>query len=448
MSGILSDIAGRLLTRVLLVELNAARIGEILHGPDSAARWDEFVDGCANTDYWHSLSVPYPTVLDRLHRVLDNRCRAMIACAQRFAADRDLLPGNGPLTALRLDAGDSHQGGRTVNLLSRGATTIVYKPRSLAVDAALAAVLDGLRSSLPSLLIRVPRVIERTGYGWAEYVAHRFCADDTELTAFYRGCGHWLALMRLLGGTDLHSENVIASGPVPVVVDCETVISPASVPPPSGLGDAHDRAGELITASVLRVGLLPTRGTTLGWRGVDYSALGGIPGQQAQHREPTIIDAGLDTAHLGYRLADPPESANRPAPEPDLSRFWPEVVTGFEELTDALRDLDTNGRLASLLEGLRDCPIRVLRRPTEVYAEHARMLWHPAALHDEPAALRQAGELLRAHEENTSTQPVDPAVIAAELADLRVGDIPVFSTTPRIGRLTGPGDTSGSSRTC
>jgi type 2 lantibiotic biosynthesis protein LanM len=440
LSGVLLDVVGRLVSRVLLVELNAARLTGRQRAADPAARWDEFIDGCASIDYWHSLRGTYPTMLDRLRQVLDNRGTALLACARRFAEDRVLLPGDGELTGFRI-GGDSHLGGATVNLLRRGPTTIVYKPRSLTVDAALAAVLDDLRAGLPALRIRVPPVIDRGDYGWAEHVEHRYCAGDAELRAFYTGCGHWLALMRLLNGTDLHGENLIACGPTPVVVDCETVIAPPLELPPSGLGSAHDRALAMIAASVLRIGLLPIRGTTLGWRGIDYSAIGGLPGEQVRHREPMIVDLGLDTARMGYRLADPPVLPNRPSANPELARFWPAVLDGFTELTGHLGALDRVGRLEPMLNPLRDCRIRVLRRPSEAYAEHARMLWHPAALHDEPAALRQAGDLLRAHEQNTAAAPAGAEVIAAELADLCTGDLPIFTTTPRTGRVTGPAGT-------
>ena len=39
-----------------------------------------------------------------------------------------------------------------------------------------------------------------------------------------------LSLMRLLSGSDLHAENLIAHGPHPVVVDCETLFTPKPQP--------------------------------------------------------------------------------------------------------------------------------------------------------------------------------------------------------------------------
>jgi type 2 lantibiotic biosynthesis protein LanM len=441
-TGAFRDTVGRLLSRVLILELNAARVSGTLEGPDPAARWHEFIQRYADERAWKALSQHYPSMLDRIGRVVDNRCAAALAVATRFAADRALLPGDGELTSMRIGLGDSHDQGRTVDLLHRGDTTIYYKPRSLGVDAALTALLDDLRAHLPELHIRVPAVIDRGDYGWAAQVDHRWCADDAELRAFYRGCGHWLAVMRLLGGGDLHAENLVACGPVPVVVDCETIITPMPDLAPSGLGDGNDRAAALITDSVLRVGLLPTRGAGLGWRGVDSSAIGGLLGQQPQTRVPLIIDGGLDTARMGYRLIDPPGAFNHPHQQPTLTRFWVDVLAGFSDLTDCLVGLDSAGVLEPMLDRFRDCRIRAVLRDTESYAEHARMLWHPVSLHDEETAVARAADLLRTQGEKSAGMPADPAVVAAEVAELLDGDIPVFVTTPRIGQLTGPRGTT------
>lgn len=69
------------------------------------------------------------------------------------------------------------------------------------------------------------------------------------------------------------------------------------------------------------------------------------------------------------------------------------------------------------------------------------MLWHPASLHDPDAAANRAADLLSRMAAVTPGVPDDPAVIAAEVNDLLEGDIPFFATTPREGRLTGPGGT-------
>ncbi len=426
----------RKVSRVLVLELNAARLTGTLTATDSAGRWAEFVARTCEPGYWESLGTHYPTLLPRLRTVVANRVAAAVELAHRFAADRGELD-IGELTGAAFGAGDSHRGGRSVVLLTGTTGAVVYKPRSVAVDQALA---DLLAAVVPDAddPIRVPSVLVRPGYGWAERVVHRYCVTDDELARFYRNLGRWLAVMRLVGGTDLHQENLIAVGPVPVVVDCETLFTPRQPAPPSGYGEATDAALAMVAGSVLGTGLLPGRGLVLAWRGIDTSAIGALPGQQPAPEVPVIMAAGTDTAHIGFARAPREPTANHPCQEPVLGKYWEHVVTAFSEQTALLRDLDRAGTLAALLAPFADLPVRAVLRATETYAELSRMLWHPAALHDEAGAVAKAEDLLARHAGNAPDAPAAPEVIAAEVAELLTGDIPFFTTTPATGVLDGP----------
>ncbi|WP_049561836.1 type 2 lanthipeptide synthetase LanM family protein [Nonomuraea sp. SBT364] len=438
----LEEDVRRKITRVLVLELNAARLSGRLTAPDPAARWEQWKKTVAEPEFWHGLAVPYPAMTARLTTVIRYRCEAAFAFAARFARDRAALaalPGapSGELVGVEFGAGDSHRGGQTVVLAHGEDGRVLYKPRSLAVDAALA----GLLTHLGATTMRVPRVVIGQGYGWAEHIGHRHCADAGELRAFYRGMGHWLALMRLLGGSDLHAENLIAAGPHPVVVDCESLFTPHAKARPTGYGHAVDLAVELVDASVMRTGLLPGRGVALGWRGVDMSAAGALPGQQPEVELPVVLGVGTDSPRMGTERVELPPAANHPSPEPVLGHYWDVIIAGFDELGDRLTGLDRSGELEPLLAGFADCPVRAVLRSTESYAELARMLWHPAALHDEAPARAKAAALLAKMSENVPGAPGDPAIIAAEVDELCDGDIPLFDTTPRAGVLRGPAGT-------
>jgi class II lanthipeptide synthase len=443
----LRDSVARKVSRVLVLELNAARITGRLTGASSAERWAEFLALSSKAEFWAELAGPYPTLSHRLDVVIGNQCAAAVELGRRFAEDRSDLAAllgmpAGELTGVEFGAGDSHRGGRTVatlRLAGGASRAIVYKPRSVTIDTALARLLDGVLGQAPALTrIRVPAVLARDGYGWAEHVEHRYCDGESELRDFYRGIGHWLAVMRLVGGSDLHSENLIACGPVPVIVDCETLFTPHPEVPATGLGLAVDKAAELVNSSVLRTGLLPGRGLALGWRGVDASGVGALRSEQPSARQPVIVGGGSDVARVDTAPLEFAPAANHPSADPVLARYWDRVLAGFDELTSTLVDLDVAGELAPLLAEFADCPMRIVVRPTEVYAELARMLWHPVSLHDEPAAVARAVELLTGQAKNIPGAPSDPTVVEAEVADLLHGDVPFFATTVRRGTMVGP----------
>jgi type 2 lantibiotic biosynthesis protein LanM len=435
------------LSRLLVVELNVARVEGRLAGEDPRERWEQFLQLSSDRAFWDHLAIHYPSLPPRIAAIVRHRCKASLRFAERWALNRPRLSGlggdnPGELLELKFGAGDSHRGGQTVAIQRTETGQIVYKPRSLAIDIALRHfIAEVAKHHREPLRIRVPKAVGFDDHGWVEFIPHRYASGTEELRDFYRGIGHWLAIMRLLGGRDLHAENVIAHGGSPVVIDCETLFTPIIQRPPSEYGHAVDRAVELIGRTVLNVGLLPNRGVGLGWRGVDNSAVGMLPGEQPMVRHPDIIKAGSDDAHIGVTLVETDKSQNHPSAQPALAEYWPNVLEGFDAMTDTLRHLDAAGALRSHLEAFAPCRIRVVPRATEVYSEIGRMLWHPVSLHNLEPARQHAFDLLQKMAANISSAPGDPGVINAEIEDLMIGDIPVFSTFVKDGRLEGPRST-------
>ncbi|HEY4092117.1 MAG TPA: type 2 lanthipeptide synthetase LanM family protein [Luteibacter sp.] len=425
----LCENAARKLNRVLLLELHAARLSGDLPA-DEEAGFRAFVAHATTPAFVAAITQRYPALKPRLNKALDQQCTAITTLLARLVHDRDALctfagVDLGTLRAIDLGEGDVHEGGQSVARLTFAGATLMYKPRSLRVDAALDDFLEALMPG-DSCRIRVPAVLDRGEYGWARYVAHIHCVDDIELGVFYQNIGRWLAVMRLLGGTDIHYENLIASSAVPYVVDVESLFVTEVPVPPTGKGQAVDLAQSLIRASVLRTGLVPFRAPVLGLDGVDISAIGALQGEQPKIRVPEIIDGGTTRARVGLVSVDIDIGKNHPCANPDISRFWEDIVAGFRGMTDTLASRLSQGTLLPLMQPFLGTRIRRIRRPTQAYVEVMRMLWHPASLHDEAAAIDRARDLL---EKNAAAQPIAPSdsrSIAAEIDDMRFGDIPVF----------------------
>ncbi|TDR41273.1 type 2 lantibiotic biosynthesis protein LanM [Tahibacter aquaticus] len=427
----LTESARLKLNRVLLLELHAAQRAGELDAPDEAARFARFVSQAQTESFDRHLQQRYPALWPRLQQSLRQQRLALREMAARLVADRAVLATllgqpAGRLSAINLGMGDLHAGGHAVAQLQFEGGRLLYKPRSLRIDQCLDTLLQNLFGDDP-LRIRVPAVVDRSDYGWAAFVMHRHCANEAELQRFYRGLGEWLGVLRLIGGVDIHHENLIACGPVPVVVDPESLFALVASAPPSGNGHAYDLASNLAFTSVVRTGIVPFRSETPGFSGVDLSAAGSLPGQQPKVHAPVIADEGTTRAHLKLVDVDVQHAQNHPCPQPDVSRFWNELSEGFLAVSTALRTLDARGGLAPLLDSFRGCMARDVRRPTQAYVEIARMLWHPASLHDAPAARIRARELLRRNAALTLATPVQDDEIEAEIDALCSGDIPVFA---------------------
>lgn len=426
----LLDHARLKLNRVLLLELHAAkRAGELGDGSD-AERFTRFVGQSLQPAFTEHLDRRYPTLQQRLQRSLHQQRKAIEALLERFIADRAaLLPllgrPAGHLKALNLGQGDLHAGGQTVARLTLDGGEVMYKPRSLRIDHALETLLAKVFGA-GDQRIRVPAVIDRGEYGWAAFVTHRYCDNDAELRQFYQGLGHWLAILRLLGGTDIHQENLIAAGAVPVVIDVESLFAATPAGEPSSYGHAYDIAQALIRSSVLRTGIVPFRSPALGFDGVDLSAAGALPNQQPKVHAPIIIHEGTTEARVKVIDIEVTTAQNHPSPNPDVSLFWDHISEGFLEATTRLRHYDGRGELRPWLAAFEHCKARDIRRPTQAYMELGRMLWHPASLHDEAKAIERARDLLARNAAVVAIAPSAAHEIAAEIDDLRHGDVPIF----------------------
>jgi type 2 lantibiotic biosynthesis protein LanM len=449
------------LSRLFLIELHALRLtGGHADSKDDTGTWAAFIEQASQDGYLDRVAARYPAAGPRVEAVARLSVAAVAGFAARLAADRTALQQvtgvpTGELTGVAFGAGDTHRGGLTVTRVDFDSGTVMYKPRRSEIDAALGGLIDELYAAFPQApapeeRIRVPRVLARDGYGWAEFVRHRYCADERELALFYRNIGHWLGVLRFVGGTDMHSENMVAAGPVPVIVDSETLFdalptvggqSPVEFPA-SGRGEAVDVAAAAIRRTVLRTGLLPVRGAGYALGGVDISGVGALPGQQPRIPTPVVAGGGTAAARLQVDLIEMPTAGNHPSPTPVLSTYWDRVLEGFREMTAHLRGrvgghsgARNDGRDGrddggyDLLRRFEGVEARRILRPTQAYVDIARMLWHPASLHDEAAAVERARDILRRNAAALPWAPTQAGTIDAEVADLLTGDVPLFTFT-------------------
>ena len=137
-------------SRLLVLELNAARVTGRLSGENSEQRWQQFLELSSQPSFWDDLASQYSS-LWRIGALVRKRCMATLRFAQRWTADRhrlERLCGGDPgeLNELNFGAGDSHLGGSTVAIVRGEGWRVVYKPRSLAIDNALRGFIAELGS--------------------------------------------------------------------------------------------------------------------------------------------------------------------------------------------------------------------------------------------------------------------------------------------------------------
>ncbi|WP_162002369.1 type 2 lanthipeptide synthetase LanM family protein [Streptomyces sp. CB01881] len=427
----LARALARRCARVLVLELHGARAAGGLRGGTPSERFDSFVESMKHQASLAALFTTYPV----LGRVIGQSCLHAVAALDellgRFAADRaeivaTLLRGVDPGDLLRVDtgAGDGHRRGRTVAVLRfADGRRVVYKPRPLQAHRYFNDVLEWFNARPGTPGLPVLALLDRGAYGWVEYITHRPCETRSQLDRFYRRQGSLLALLYALEGTDLHFENLVARGDEPALIDVETLFHP----PPAARAD--DPAALALRSSVYRIGLLPH--LLLGDReAMDVSGLGGDPGAPLPMDGVEWADPGTDRMRLVRRPQTLAGAANRPGlaggraePAAHTEALVAGFAGGYRAIAAGRRELlGPQGMLSSFA----DTAVRVVVRPTQIYTTLLTEATHPDALRD--AAEREALFGLLGTDE--SAGPGHPGALAFEIAQLRDGDVPLFTTTP------------------
>src|SRR5262249_46645796 len=150
------------------------------------------------------------------------------------------------IVAIEPGLGDLHLRGRSVTAVSfADGRKIVYKPRDVRSYIFFGEVAGWLGRLVPGGL-RAARTVARDGYGWQEFITDAPLARPAGAREFYRREGMLLAVLYALHASDIHAQNIIASGDQPVLVDAETLFHP-TLPVPGG---AVDPAASALNDSV------------------------------------------------------------------------------------------------------------------------------------------------------------------------------------------------------
>ena len=361
---------------------------------------------------------------------------------RRLAASRLPLQqhfGIGPAAVVhkvQLGLSDPHRGGRAVAILSFGGsggddtTKVVYKPKDMQVDQTYQDFLQALNdaSTLPPL--RRLTVLSQDGYGFMEWVEHRPCSSDAELERFYRNAGRTMAVLHILGCTDCHYENLIASDDQLVLIDTETLLEADLRDLISDDGDDPDQLSDLQTSmqgSVLRSGLLPQ------WlmagagkkRAFDISALG-IQPPPPEREMPGWLGLNSDGMMAGRssQACELPTSLPVDLGSPQrLTDFIEQLCDGFAlQLQEAIR---LRSPLQQALARFSGQPRRLVARATRLYFTIQRQMLEPASLRSAVAHGLKLEQLSRSFV-LASEKPLNWPMFRAELLQMERLDIPFF----------------------
>lgn len=375
----------------------------------------------------HTFLLRFPVLARWLSTVTRDLCDNGRRVVQRLARDVDeigLTLFAEPIlafTSLQLGRSDHHDGGCSVAfvgvLLESGPETLVYKPRPLGSERATQDLLARLTDDgIVGFALR--RVLAKDGYGYEERIrsGRNHVGSSAQAARVHEELGGFLAIFYVLGGSDLHYENVLVADGHVFVCDCETVLGvavPGEQPATGTVLDSVYRTGLLEWPLPVNAGAVLRLSATAGGESYDMPfALARLQ----EGRAPAVrYESGVRVQESG---------ANRVMLDGELVEARDHeaaIVQGFRAVHDWFRHApDAGERIASLFAGTE---VRFVPRSTQIYAQLLSVSRHPRCLVEPLEVDLVFGRL----GENPHRWDVDGAAAAMEARSLWQLDVPTFA---------------------
>lgn len=423
----------KFILKSVILEVNIARKIGMLEGETSSERFQYFMRQFMEKE---SLRMEffsnYPVLARLLVEGTLNSIQMTTEIISRFTDDRESIKTliNGrvhPLKQLKIGIGDTHQNGRAVSiLLFEDGNSVVYKPRSLAVDECFQSVISWInQTGKVRHPLAVAKVINQGTYGWQEFIPYKECNKEEEVSHFYYRQGAYTALFYVLGSSDFHAENIIASGEYPIPVDLETLFS-KNLEMSNHVKEQNQLTAEL-NNSVYASLMLPTPVFENSFIDFDLSAIGAGGNQQSKKvKSRKVVNEGTDEMRLSKEYATLGTYQNRPSYNGkvyDTEKYEGDIQAGFRDmymlfLYHKQAFLQEDGPLSTF----KHAPIRQVFRPTHVYAEFLQNSLHPDYLFNGLSRVQLFDYLWQI----TSMTDQFEQLVRLETKDLLRHDVPYF----------------------
>ncbi len=441
---------GMLCHRVLVLELNVARMEERLNGDTPKLRFLDFrkrILGKANG--WQRLFTEYQVLARLVSGTLDHWVKTTTDLITRTTADLSELDnhflGGSEYSWVAAKGGvsDPHCGGQGVWILGfengeGERQQLVYKPKSMAIDDRFHDLLRWLNNKaathqMPGLmdmqgqsLFEFPITLNRGDYGWSSFVNRQDVVSTQAAERFYFRQGAFLAILHLLGATDFHHENLIADGEFPVLVDLETLLHPA--PDFVEVKSARDKANAWLSRSVMHTGMLPRRLWGDNQRsGVNLAGLGSDKSQVLPNPVPDWEGTGTDQMRQVRTAKELKKSDNLPGKDGkpiSVTNHISDLLTGFQTM---YRFVQTHAQELTQMHGplmaFSGVKTRVVLRGTKLYSSLLYDGLHP----DHMRHAFDRDNLMEHLWSQSQGSNIHMQLVAHEKRDLSFGDVPYFS---------------------
>lgn len=423
-------IIEQLIRRAFILELNICEIQGVLAGDNKALRYKSFTNQFILFENRLNFFQKYPVLFRTVVNNLDQWAQCTHEFLTRLESDRVPIeniigiPKDAKLKSIMV-SGDTHNNGRSVFVIEfTNNKFLIYKPRNTSMELSFQKYLEFFNAANSDLKLRCIGVLDRGVYGWVEYVPFIEQSSQAESDIYHYRLGFLNAIVFSINGVDIFFENLIASGPDPVIIDLETMFH-TSIDTKSNKGPVNALQLSLYD-SIAGIGILPqpNQGATEAEL-FDISVMGAKKDARAPYNVSGVENFGCSDMRITEISGWINE--NKASSDDNFSHAR-KVSFLFDGLKDGLNFLLKNKELLGRNGGVIDkCFInsrrRLIVRDTKIYGALQNDEAHPDLLRDQIDREWHWDNLWS----DVLERPNLTLFIQSELSQLKQGDIPYFS---------------------
>lgn len=413
--------------RTLIFEFNLAIQNEFISCSkieDIQSTYQELIQ---NSEYIDYLKDKYPFLVKKVVNRIHLFSNSFIKLIFRLNNDIELIEKHFEcdeliVTNIIRGQGDSHHGADSVTIVEfDNNKKIVYKPRPVTSEFSFQKFLIWCNSRLDGLKLKTLKVVPRDGYGWVEYVQHESVVTQDKINNYYYRYGLLIAAMDCLNATDIHFENLIASGEHPVIIDLENIFQPIEIYRDNNEVPLYLMDLEFFTGSTFFTAMIDPifiKGSLNG------SPLTSPMLSESEKFEFSINDEGqfevcalkedFDNGHCLYY-------ENKPVRSYDYSK---EIMDGYKDFGQMV--IKNKNELVSNIfpSFFKEIDVRVIFKPTRKYFRFLESLHAPYSLENSLNHDKYLHKLWIP----AITKPALAKIVDSEAESCSLGDIPYFHT--------------------
>lgn len=411
--------------RALIVEMHICKEKGMLGDGNVEEQYRVFCDQMVgNVEFMKYMKTKYPVmfecIADRVEMIVDYYVELIchfnkdISQIQKIAKNKSVRY----IEDIRINDSDFHNQGKAVATIKlNSGEKIIYKPHSMENEKGYMNLLQWISKRIGIEQYQYA-ILSYETYSWCEMISYNSCMRQQELRRYYERLGVQLFLAYILGTKDLHSENLIAHGEYPVLIDLETLVN---VSYDQKRETSFQEVCYQLSESVLYTGILPFYHFNKEGDGIDISGISGEKNQQYPIKVPMIINPYTSDMKVEYIYPKTKRAKNLALLKGEFiapTKFVEDIIEGFK--LGYLCILRRRKEFEKELLKIDHLQSRYLLQDTQRYNMLLLASYHPSLLADIEARKEILCHIAKGRRERDE-------IIEEEIQALWRGDIPYFS---------------------